>query len=190
MKRFWRVIKWSVLGLGLLVSLVIVALAIYVRTENFTHWAREQAVAAINDSIRGSIAVERLEASMGGNLTLYNATLRYQDDEIIAVPRLQIAFSWWPLIWGRYQLARIDAMQPRARLTQHEDGRWNVVEALAPRRPEPESPSELIVLVDSLQIRNGDVALLPAGTRPPRCPKTRFHYCSAPGWGRAAEVRP
>ena len=60
MPMFWRFTKWFALGLGLLLSLLIIAAAIYVRTENFTRWARDQAVAAINEAIRGNIAVERL----------------------------------------------------------------------------------------------------------------------------------
>ena len=55
MGRLWQFIKWSVLGLALLVSLLVIAAAIYVRTENFGRWAREQAVAAVNEAIRGTL---------------------------------------------------------------------------------------------------------------------------------------
>jgi len=159
MQRFWRVIQWFALGFALLLSLVIVGLAIYVRTENFARWARDQAIAAINDSIRGTIAVERLEGSLWGNLTLHNVVLRHKGNEIVAIPRLEAAVSLWPLIWGRVQIARIAAAQPRAELIQRDSGDWNVLEALAPRQPQPETTSAWVVLVNSLAVHNGDIVL-------------------------------
>src|SRR6266508_1021393 len=152
MRKFWRVIKWSVLGLGLVFVFVVVGLAIYTRTESFAQWAREQAIAAANGSIRGTISLERLEGSVWHQLTLHNVELRYEGTELVQVPRLELSYSLLPLIWGRFQISRIDALQPRAHLRQDQQGRWNVVEALSPRQPEPEKKSDLIVLVKSLRL--------------------------------------
>ena len=159
MQRLWQFTKWFALGLGLLVSLLIVAAAIYVRTENFTRWAREQAVAAINEAIRGNIAVERLEGSLWGDLILHNVVLRHEGDEIVAIPRLKVAFSLWPLIWSRVQIARLDAAEPRATLQQDDTGEWNIVQALAPRLPEAEASSAWVVTVNSLAVHNGMIEL-------------------------------
>jgi len=156
---FWRFTKWFALGLGLLLSLLIIAAAIYVRTENFTRWAREQAVAAINEAIRGNIAVERLEGSLWGDLILHNAVLRYEGDEIVAIPRLRVVFSLWPLIWGRVQIARLDAAEPRAILKRNDSGEWNVVEALRSRGTEPEAASAWVATVNALDVHDGKIAL-------------------------------
>ncbi|MGH7795744.1 MAG: translocation/assembly module TamB domain-containing protein [Candidatus Binatia bacterium] len=163
MRKFLRLIKWLALGLGLLVSLLIVAAAIYVRTKEFTQWAREQAVAAINEQIRGEIAVERLEGSLWGNLNLHDVVLRYENEEVAAIPRLNVDFHWLPLIWGRVQIRRIDAEQPKLNLIQSEAGEWNVIGALSPRQPETEVSSAWVVSVNSLVLRNGSVALRLAG---------------------------
>jgi autotransporter translocation and assembly factor TamB len=159
MRKFWRVIKWSVLGLGLVFVFVVVGLAIYTRTESFAQWAREQAIAAANGSMRGTISLERLEGSVWHQLTLHNVELRYEGTELVQVPRLELSYSLLPLIWGRFQISRIDALQPRAHLRQDQQGRWNVVEALSPRQPEPETKSDLIVLVKSLRLRDANVDL-------------------------------
>jgi autotransporter translocation and assembly factor TamB len=164
MQKFWRIIRWSVLGLGVVFLLVVVGLAIYTRTENFQQWVREQAVAAANASIRGTISLERLEGSVWHQLTLHNVELRYEGAELVQVPRLELSFSLLPLMWGQFRVARIDALQPRAHLIQDEQGRWNVVEALSPRQPEPETKSELIVLVKSLRLRDADIDLRLAGS--------------------------
>src|SRR6266545_7032906 len=159
MQKFWRIIKWSVLGLGLVFLLVVVGLVVYTRTENFEQWAREQAVAAANGSIRGTISLERLEGSVWHQLTLHNVALRYEGAELLQVPRVELSFSLLPLIWGQFRVARIDAAQARAHLSKDQQGRWNVVEALSPRQPEPEKKSDLIVLVKSLRLRNANVDL-------------------------------
>jgi autotransporter translocation and assembly factor TamB len=147
-----------VLGLGLLFFLIILGLTFYTRTENFTRWARDQAVAAVNASIRGSVSVERLEL-LWSRLTLHNVALRYEESEIVKIPRLQISFSLLPLVWGRLQISRIDALQPRAALTEDRNGSWDLIEALAPREPDQETTSALTVLVKSLRLRDADLAL-------------------------------
>jgi len=159
MQKFWRIIKWSVLGLGLLFLLVVIGLVVYTRTENFVLWAREKAVAAANESIRGTISVERLEGSVWHQLTLHNVELRYEGTELVQVPRVELSYSLLPLIWGRFQISRIDALQPRARLSQDQQGQWNVVEALSPRQPNPETKFDFIILVKSLRLRDAGVDL-------------------------------
>src|SRR5918992_1903926 len=164
MRKFWRVIKWSVLASGLVLVLVIVGLVIYTRTENFQQWAPEQAVGAANAAIRGTISLERLEGSVWHQLTLHNVELRYEGAELIQVPRLDLSFSLLPLLWGQFQVASIDAAQPRVRLSQDEQGQWNVVEALSPRQPEPETKSDLVILVKSLRLRDANIDLRLAGS--------------------------
>src|SRR5687767_9575277 len=130
MEKFRRIVKWLFLGAGLLLLLVITAVVIYARSEHFTRWLREEAVAAVNNMIRGSISVERLEGSVWRDVTLHNVVLRYEDAEIAEIPRLQVSFSLWRLIWGELQISQIDALKPRASLDQDRDGRWNVVEEI------------------------------------------------------------
>lgn len=155
--------KWLAVGLGVLLSLLVIGLAVYARTEHFSLWARAQALQAINESIRGTISFDRLEGSVWGHLTLYDVSLRHAGEEVAALPRVEVAFSLWPLIWGRVQIARLDAVGPRATLIQNEAGEWNIIEALAARGTEPETPTGRVVSVNSLTVSNGDVSLRPGG---------------------------
>jgi translocation and assembly module TamB len=163
MRKLLHLMKWVALGLGLLMSLLIVAAAVYVRTDEFTHWAREQAIAALNEAIRGTVDVERLDGSLWGSLNLYDVVLRYENEEVAAIKRLNVEFHWLPLIWGRVQIRRIGAEQPKLNLLQSEAGEWNVIEALLPRQPETEASSAWVVSVNSLVLRNGSVAIRLAG---------------------------
>ena len=163
MEKFRRIVKWLFLAAGSLLLLVISAVVIYARSEHFTRWLREEAVAAVNHIIRGSISVDRLEGSVWRNVTLHNVALRYEDAEILEIPRLEVSFSLWRLIWGELQISRIEALKPRASLNQDREGRWNVVEALGPREPQPEQSSEFSTLVRSLRLRDAGIDLRPAG---------------------------
>ena len=163
MRKILRALKWSILGSGLLLALIVVAGLIYTRTENFNGWVREQALAAINDSIRGSITVARLEGSVWRRLILLNVALRYEEVEIARIPRVEVAFSLIPLFRGRLEISQIDALTPKADLRQDREGRWNVVEALAPRSAEPEESSAFTTVVRSLRLRDGAMDLRVVG---------------------------
>jgi autotransporter translocation and assembly factor TamB len=159
MARFRRVLKWLLLGLGLLLLVAATALVLYTRSENFTRWAREEAVTAVNNMIRGSVSVERLEGTVWKNVVLYNVALRYENAEIVKVPRLEISFSLWGLLVNRLKISQIDALKPAIYLAQDSEGKWNLAEALAPRERHPEEKSEFTTLVRSLRLRDGAIDL-------------------------------
>ena len=97
MRRFLRVMTWLALGFGFLLLLAVIGVTIYTRTEGFTRWVREEGVTAVNGLIRGSVSVERLEGSVWRHLVLHNVGLRYEEHEILTVPRLDVSFSLLPL---------------------------------------------------------------------------------------------
>jgi autotransporter translocation and assembly factor TamB len=172
---FWRLLRWLVVGIGLTFVLVILAAVIYLRSESFTTWVREQGVAVVNDSIRGTLSVERLEGSVWRRLTLFNVALRYEEIEILRIPRVDVAFSLFPLIRGRLEISQVDALKPQADLRQNRDGNWNVVEAFAPRQPEPEQSSAFTTVVRSLRLRDAGIDLRIAGEKAGEKEETLYH---------------
>jgi len=159
MSKLLRLLKWSAMGLGALFLLAIIAVAIYTRTDNFNRWLRGEAITLANGSIQGTLGVERLGGSFWSHLTLYNVILRHNESEIANIPRLEVGFSLIPLIWGQLKISSIEAAEPRLNLIQNADGNWNLVQALAPREPEPEKKSTLVVLVRSFRLEHGAIAL-------------------------------
>ena len=155
-------VTWLALSFGLLLVLVVVGVTLYTRTERFTRWAREEAVAVVNGLIRGSVTVERFEGSIWNHLVLYNVGLHYDNDEILRVPRLELSFSLLPLLWGELQISAIDAADAHASLLEDNQGNWNVVEALSPVHPEPEKKSNFVVFVNRFRLRNATIDLRPA----------------------------
>lgn len=165
MAKFSRALKWLVLGLGMMLVIVVVAGVIYTRTDSFNRWVREQAVALANESIRGTISVERLEGSVWRRLVLTNVAVRHEEVEILRIARVEVAFSLLPLLRGRLEISQIDAAKPQADLRQNPDGNWNVVEAFAPREPEPEESSAFTTVVRSLRLRQAAIDLRIAGEK-------------------------
>ena len=91
MEKLRRILKWLVAGVGALLFLAVVIVAIYTRTENFTHWLREEAITVVNQTIRGTISVDRLEGSVWSRLTLYNVKLRHEQEVAL---EYQVAPNW------------------------------------------------------------------------------------------------
>ena len=154
--------KWFVLGLGVSFLLMAMGLVIYIHTESFDRWMRGEAIARINGLLRGSVSAERIEGSIWHHLVIDNVKLQYEDREILDVPRLEVSFSLLPLIWGEVRIASIVAAEPRAHFVQDSQGRWNVIEALSPRNPEPQAESQFTVLVRQFRLQNGAVEVRPS----------------------------
>ena len=159
MGKIRRIIKWFLLGGALLLLGVVLGGALYMRTEGFQRWVREEALGVVNNSIRGSLAIDRLEGSVWRHLTLYGVTLHYENDEIVQIPRLDLSFSLIPLFWSEVRISALNAVGPRIRLGRNHEGNWNLVEALSPRQPEPPSKSPLLAFVRSLRLRDGNLNL-------------------------------
>lgn len=159
MDRLGRALKWLFVGTGLLLALALIGAALYTRTEQFTRWLRDEGVAAVNDTISGTIGVERLEGSIWRHLTLYDVVLRHENAEVVRIARVDVWFSLFELIWGRLNISRLEGLDPQVILRQDGEGRWNVAEALAPRAPQPEQSSEFSTLIETLRLRRARIDL-------------------------------
>lgn len=157
-----RYLGWIALGIGLLILLLAVGLGIYSNTEAFRRLVREQVVAAINESIRGTVTLERIEGSFWGNITLHNVRLRYQESDIVRIPRLKLSYALLPLLRGRLQIARAEAAEPVVRVVRDERGQWNIAEALS---SVDTSAARFSVVLKSLALRQGNLDLRLSGTQ-------------------------
>jgi autotransporter translocation and assembly factor TamB len=159
MKTMLGVLRWSLLGIGSLLLLLIFGVAIVTHTDRFREWARDQLVTVINDTVQGSIDIGRLEGSIWRDVVLRDVTVSYQEQIIAQVPRLRLAYSLLPLIRGTLQISRLEADHPSLRLWRQDDDEWNIVKALAARDEPDSSGAGLIVRLSSLAIRQGDIEL-------------------------------
>ncbi|MGH7784946.1 MAG: hypothetical protein ACREO5_14030, partial [Candidatus Binatia bacterium] len=105
-------LRWTAVGLVSLLLLVLVGLGMVTHTERFRQFVREKLIDSVNGSIRGSVSVSRLEGSVWGNVILHDLRIRYEDAEVLRVPRVRLAYSLLPLLWRRLQIFRLDGDQP------------------------------------------------------------------------------
>ena len=131
-------------------------LVFYTHTDGFREFVRQKLLAVINDSMRGKISVARLDGSVWGSLTLLDVRLVDNEIEIARIPRLKVNYALLPLIWGRIQVFRLEVTQPLLRLSEGPNGVWNIVEALSPVEPQPETPS-VVVSISSVELQKADV---------------------------------
>ena len=166
MSRLLTILRRIALGLGFLLLISIIAAAIISHTDRFRGFIGEQLVSAINDSIVGSISLGRLEGSIWGNVVLHDVVVRHEDAEILEVPRLAISYSLIPLIWGRLHVFELAGSRPSLHLKRGKDNELNIVQAFSPRQPQNESDSGLVVLLNSVILREGHIDLSLAGPKP------------------------
>ena len=154
------------LGLAFLLLILIIGVAAITHTDRFREFVREQMVVAINDSIAGSISLGRLEGSIWGNTILHDVVVRHEGAEILQLPRLTISYSLFPLIWGRLHIFQLTGSRPTLRLRRDEDNQLNIVQAFSPTQPHSEGDSGLVVLLNSIILREGHIDLSLAGPKP------------------------
>ncbi|MEX0803507.1 MAG: translocation/assembly module TamB domain-containing protein [Candidatus Binatia bacterium] len=166
MKRLFMILGRAALAVGFLLLVLMAGLAVITHTDRFREFLREQLVTTINDSVRGSVSLGRLEGSLWGNVILHNLAVRHEGVEILGVPRLRIAYSLLPLLWGRLQIFEVEGVRPSLRLVRDRDNQWNLVQAFSPKQPTQQGDSGWVVLLNSLSLREGNIDLRLAGPEP------------------------
>lgn len=154
MGRVFRILRWATIGTVLLIGLLVLAVGLYTHTEHFRRLVREQLVSVVNGAMRGSISLGKIEGSIWGSVTLHDVRLRYQDAEIARIPRLRLVYEVLPLLRGRFQIARAEAVQPSFTIVRDAKGRWNIAEAFS---SPGEAVSEFSLLLKVLAVRDGSV---------------------------------
>jgi autotransporter translocation and assembly factor TamB len=156
MRKFRQVCRWLMFGFVFLLALAVTGLLFYTHTDDFREFVRQKLLAAISDSVQGKISVARLDGSVWGDVTLIDVRLFDTGNEIVRIPRVRINYSLLPLLWGQIQVFRLEASQPLLRLREGQDGVWNIVAALSPAEPQPET-SALVVLLNSVELQKGHI---------------------------------
>ena len=186
MKRIVSYLRWIALAFIVLILVVVVGGILFTRTERFQVLLRDQLVSALNASFRGDVSVERIEGSIWRNVTLHNLTIQHQGADILYVPHLTVQYSLLPLLRGRMEVSRVEAVEPVVRLKQDAAGKWNILEALASETAQPEAAPTaeggLAVHLDTVAVQGAriDVTLarrLSRRTTSPRPPWMRKLGC-------------
>src|SRR6266852_5987596 len=169
MTLFARYLKRVLSMLALLAVIVIVAGAIYVRTDSFGRLLKDQVSNLLATSFRGEVTLGEIDTSIWGALTIHELTIKYGGATVVRIPQIHLAYSLIPLLWHEVRI-EITAVDPAINLERESDGKWNLMKALASRAPAAASSgsSAFTIYLDKLVVRNAAIDLAPQGANGPR----------------------
>ena len=157
MRYVWR----GLLIVGGVVTLLIVGALLFLQTARFQKLLHDRIVSTLNTALPGEISLGGLEGSVWQGLQLTDLVVRYEEEEVVRVPRLTVGYALRPLLNGQVSLTHVDVYEPIVRLTQNEAGNWNLIQAFVPdtARGADSSPGVGVVL-GAVTIHNAAVELV------------------------------
>ena len=153
---------------ALLVTVVIVAGVIYVRTDSFGRLLKGQLSNLLATGFRGEITLGEIDTSIKGALIIHELSIKYRGATIVRIPQIELGYSLIPLLWREARI-EITAVDPAINLQRESDGEWNLMKSLASKSPAAANSgsSAFTIYLDKLGIRNGDIDLAPQGASGP-----------------------
>src|SRR5262245_30524151 len=148
-----------------LLSVAVIALVVYTRSESFQRRLEARALAEINGAIRGTVSWERFDGSLWSGLRIRNLQLSYGGHEIFKAQLAEVDYALLPLFWKKVQITRLAATQPVLDLRKLPDGEWNLVQALSSRE-RSSGEFDWVVAIDAVNIADGDLLLRPMANKP------------------------
>jgi autotransporter translocation and assembly factor TamB len=153
-----RVSSWIIVGLALLIVLVVIGVGFYTQTEGFRVWLKEQAVAALQPSVKGEIRLERVSGSLWTVIELHNVSIDQDGVEVLTIPQVNLTVHLLPqlstLLWSRsLHIAALQVTGLEIKVFQDPEGTWNLAR-LFDISDEPQDP---ILYFDRLTVTGGRV---------------------------------
>ncbi|HWO40785.1 MAG TPA: translocation/assembly module TamB domain-containing protein [Candidatus Eisenbacteria bacterium] len=150
---------WLLGGLATLIAVLVAGAWVYTQTDDFRTRLESLAVAAIEDSVNGEVKIERISGSIWRQLDFHNLSIRQHGAEVIAIPRLSLAFGLIRqavsfLFSSSLHVSRLEIEAPAVALAQDANGAWNVA-ALFERPDTPGEPRPLDIFLDRIVVTNG-----------------------------------
>ncbi len=161
--------------LALLAVILIVAGAIYLRTDSFGRLLKRQVSSLLATSFRGEVTFGDIDTSIWGALIIHELSIKNEGATIVRIRQIRTSYSLIPLFWREARI-EIIAVDPAINLQRESDGEWNLIKALASKSPATASSgsSAFAIYLDKLGVRNATIDLAPQGASGPHY---RFASC-------------
>src|ERR1700687_1596904 len=126
--------KLVLLMLALLAVILIVAGAIYLRTDSCGRLLKGQVSNLLATSFRGEVTLGEIDTSIWGSLIIHELNIRSGGATVVRIRQIQLGYSLIPLLWHEARI-EITAVDPAINLQRESDGEWNLMKALASKSP-------------------------------------------------------
>ena len=147
---------------------MIVAGAIYVRTDSFGRLLKGQVSNLLATSFPGEVTLGEIDPSIWGALIIHELSINDGGTTIVRIPQIRLSYSLIPLLWHEARI-EIIAVDPAINLQRESDGEWNLMKALASKSPDATSsgPTAFAIYLDKVRVRNAAIDLAPQGASGP-----------------------
>jgi translocation and assembly module TamB len=160
-------VRRGLAAVGWLGLTALAALYAFTFTDRFLEFARREVLDSIRGSIRGELAIERLEGSVWGDLLLAGVSLRFGAGDVVRVPEVTLKYSLLPLLRGELRITAIDLAAPVVDLRRDEQGTWNLATALSTPPGASSTAAAPRLLIDVLRVAAGKISVTPCRLRAP-----------------------
>jgi len=99
-----RYLKRAFVTIALLVTLVVVAATIFVRTKSFGRLLKTHLGTMLATSFRGQITLGQIETSIWGTLAIHELRIESRGSTIVYIPQIQLGYALIPLLWREARL--------------------------------------------------------------------------------------
>ena len=120
MNLFVRYFKRVLLMLALLAVILIVAGAIYFRTDSFGRLLKRQVSNLLATSFRGEVTLGEIDTSIWGSLIIHELSIKNGGATIVRIQRIRLGYSLIPLLWHEARI-EITAVDPTINLQREPD---------------------------------------------------------------------
>lgn len=105
---------------------LVIALMLFTQSQAFKSWLRDAIVEAANQKLNGKLTIGRIDGNLVTHFSLFNLLLAQQDDTLLAIKKVHVAFSPKALLQRRLLLRVVAIDSPRVYLRQRPDSTWNL----------------------------------------------------------------
>ena len=127
-----RSVRRILLIVGSLGALLVIGALLFLRTAQFQALLHAYLVSSLNATLPGDVSLGRVEGSVWQDLQLTDFIVRYEEKDVVRIPRLTVRYALRSLLTGQVHITHIDVHEPVVRLVQDAAGNWNLVKALVP----------------------------------------------------------
>ncbi|GAB4321991.1 MAG: hypothetical protein Kow0074_13200 [Candidatus Zixiibacteriota bacterium] len=96
------------------------------QTQWFRNYLRDMIVDQANESLNGSLAIERLSGPVFGSVTLHGIMLTQTRDTVATIESITVDFDLWSLLNKSVMIEHLIIAHPHLNLVQRGDGTWNI----------------------------------------------------------------
>ncbi len=163
-RPWWlRPLIWLIWTIAIVVFLII-GLLLITQTRPFKNWVRDYAVDTANESINGTLSIERLDGNLFSNLHLSSLTLESAGDTVLSIASIRIRYDLWALLDKTIRIDSLLIDSAHVRLEELPDSTWNVMHLMpddtAALSEDSAAEFDYAVELGSLLVRDASASLV------------------------------